>query len=84
MVSAQDTNDGQQHVVYYSSKSLTGPKLRYTHIDKLALAIVLVVQRFHNYIFLRKTTIIADSNAMCHILTKQVLGGKYSCWIVIL
>jgi hypothetical protein len=28
--------------------------------------------------------VIADSNPMYHILTCQVLGGKYSKWIVIL
>jgi hypothetical protein len=28
--------------------------------------------------------VIADSNPMYHILTRQVLGGKYSKWIVIL
>jgi hypothetical protein len=28
--------------------------------------------------------VIADSNPMYHILTHQVLGGKYSKWIIIL
>jgi len=37
-----------------------------------------------HYILLRKTTIVAYANPMYHILTRQVLGGKYSCWIVIL
>ena len=53
-------------------------------MEKLALAAVQVVQRFRHYILLRKTTVISDYNLMIYILTKQLLGGKYSKWIVIL
>jgi hypothetical protein len=84
MVLVQEDDDVTEHVIYYLSKSLSGPELRYSHVEKLALAAVIVVQIFHHYILLRTTTVIADSNPMYHILTRQVLGGKYSKWIVIL
>ena len=45
---------------------------------------VIVVQKFCHYILLRTTTVLADQNPMYYILTHQVLGGKYSRWIVIL
>lgn len=48
------------------------------------MAAVQAVQRFRHYILLRKTTVISDCNPMIYILTKQLLGGKYSKWIVIL
>ena len=48
------------------------------------MAAVQVVQRFRHYILLRKTTVISNCNPMMYILTKQLLGGKYSKWIVIL
>ena len=44
---------------------------------------VIVVQNFRHYIFLRTTTFYADSNPMYYVLTRQVLQGKYSRWIVI-
>ena len=53
-------------------------------MEKLAPAIVIVVQKFHHYIFLHITTVYADSNPIYYVLTCQVLGGKYSHWIVIL
>jgi hypothetical protein len=84
MVLVQEDDNGEEHVIYYLSKSLAGPEIRYSHVEKLALAAVIVVQRFCHYILLCKTLIIADSNPMYHILTCQVLGGKYSHWIVIL
>jgi hypothetical protein len=79
LVQEDDLHD--EHVIYYLSQSLTTSKTKYLHVEKLALA---VVQRFCHYILLRRTTVIFDCNPMQHILTRQLLGGKYSKWIVIL
>ena len=57
---------------------------RYAHVEKLALAAVHVVQRFRHYILLRTITVVSDCNPMTYILSRQLLGGKYSKWIVIL
>jgi hypothetical protein len=84
MVLVQEDSNGEEHVIYYPSKSLSGPELRYSHVEKLAMAAVIAVQIFHHYILLRTTMVIADSNPMYHVLTRQVLGGKYSKWIIIL
>ena len=53
-------------------------------MEKLALAAAFAVQKFRHYIILRSTTIISDANPMKYILSWQVLGGRYSKWIVIL
>ena len=71
-------------MIYYASKSLLDSKTRYSHVEKLALATVIAVQKFRHYILLRTTTVYADSNPMYYVLTRQVLEGKYSRWIVIL
>jgi hypothetical protein len=84
MVLVQEDPNDDKHVIYYLSKSLSGPKLRYSHFENSAMATVISVQIFLHYILLRTTVVIADSNLMYHILTRQVLGGKYSKWIIIL
>jgi hypothetical protein len=84
MVLVQEDDSNDEHVVYYLSKSISPTEIKYSHVDKLALVVVQVVQHFRHYILLRKTTIISYCNPMQHILTRQVLGGKYSKWIVIL
>jgi hypothetical protein len=83
-VLVQEDPNGEEHVIYYLSKSLSGPELQYSHVEKLALAAVIVVHRFCHYILLCTTTVITKSNPMYHVLTHQVLGGKYSKWIIIL
>lgn len=84
MVLVQEDESGTEHVIYYLSRTLNPTELKYSHVEKLALAVVQAVQRFRHYILLRKTTVISDCNPMIYILTKQLLGGKYSKWIVIL
>jgi hypothetical protein len=71
-------------VIYYLSRGLVGPELNYFHIEKLALAAVHAVQRFHHYVLFRKTTVIAVVNPFQYMLTQRVIGGKISRWIVII
>ena len=84
MVLVPKNPDGQEHVIYYASKNLMDSKTHYSCVKKIALATVITVQKFRHYIFLRTTTVLADQNPMHYILTRQVLGGKYSRWIIIL
>ena len=48
------------------------------------MAAVQAVQHFRHYILSHKTIVLSNCNPMQHILTRQLLGGKYSKWIVIL
>jgi hypothetical protein len=84
MVLVQEDDNHNEHVIYYLSRSLSSMEIKYQHVEKLYLAAVQAVQRFRHYILSRKTTVISHCNPMQHILTRQLLGGKYSKWIVIL
>ena len=59
-------------------------KTHYSRVEKLALATVIAVQKFRHYILLHTTTVLVYQNPMYYILTHQVLGEKYSRWIIIL
>ena len=76
--------DGIEHPIYYLSRNLNDTKVKYSYVENLALEAIQVVQIFRHYILLRKTTIISDCNPMTYILSCQLIGGKYSKWIVIL
>jgi hypothetical protein len=84
MVLVQEDDFLEEHIIYYLSRGLVGPELNYSHVEKLALAAVHVVQRFHHYILFRKTTVIVIVNPFQYVLTRRVIGGKISRWIVIL
>jgi hypothetical protein len=84
MVLFQEDDSHDEHVIYYLNQSLMTTEAKYLHVEKLDLAAVQVVQHFRHYILLHKTTVISNCNPMKHILTCQLLGGKYSKWVVIL
>ena len=60
------------------------PELRYSHVDKLALAAVYAVQRLRHSILLRTTTVVVDVNPFQYVLSRRIVGGKFNKRIVIL
>ena len=84
MVLFQTDENDQEHVIYYDIKSLLDSETQYSHVEKLALAMVIAVQKLCHYIFLHTTIVYAESNPMYYVLTLHILGGKYSQWIVVL
>jgi hypothetical protein len=45
MVLVQEDDELCEHVIYYLSRNLVSPKLKYYHVEKIALAVVHAVQR---------------------------------------
>ena len=39
---------------------------------------------FNDYILLRTTTVVVDVNTFQYVLSRQIVGGKFNKWIVIL
>jgi hypothetical protein len=77
-------DENREHVIYYVSKKFSGPPLKYKYKEKLALAVVLAVQKLHHYILLCTTKVVADSNPMQYFLSCRQVNGKFTRWIVIL
>jgi hypothetical protein len=77
-------DDEHEHVIYYISKILSGPPLKYNHDEKLALTVFLAIQKLCHYILLRTTKVVADSNPMQYFLSRRKINGKFTRWIVIL
>jgi hypothetical protein len=44
MVMVQEDYELHEHIVYYLSQNLVSPELKYSHVEKLALATVHAVQ----------------------------------------
>ena len=53
MVLVEEDEELQEHVIYYLSRNLIDVEIHYSHVEKLALATVHVVQRLRHYILLR-------------------------------
>jgi hypothetical protein len=69
MVLVQEDDFLSECVIDYLRRGLVGPELNYSHIEKLALATVHVVQQFRNHIMFYKTTVISIVNPFEYVLT---------------
>ena len=58
VVLVQEDDKLWEHVIYYLSRALAGPELKYPYVEKLALAAVYAVHRLRHYILLRTTTVV--------------------------
>jgi hypothetical protein len=73
MVLVQEDDALVEHIIYYLSHGLVDVELRYSHVEKLALAVVHVVQRLQHYILLHKTIVIVDVNPFQYVLTHHII-----------
>lgn len=64
MVLAQEDDGVTENPIYYLIQNLNDTEVKYTCIEKLALIVIQVVQRFCHYIMLLKTRVISDCNPM--------------------
>jgi hypothetical protein len=54
MVRVQEDDELHEHIFYYLSRTLVGPELKYSHVEKLALAIIHAVQRLRIIYYFEK------------------------------
>ena len=66
------------------NRNLIDAEICYSHVEKLTLATVHVIQRLRHYILLRQTLVVSHVNPFQFVLTRRMIGGKYNKWIFIL
>jgi hypothetical protein len=71
-------DENHEHVIYYVSKNISGPPVKYKHEEKLSLAVILSFQKLRHYILLRITKVIADSNPMQYLLSRRQVNDKFA------
>jgi hypothetical protein len=84
LVLVQEGDKLCEHVIYYLSRNLVIPELKYSQVEKIALVSIQTVQRLRHYILLCKTTVVSNVNPFQYVLTSCIIRGKYNKRIVIL
>ncbi|XP_058783680.1 uncharacterized protein LOC131658400 [Vicia villosa] len=74
----REVEDGQKPV-YFTSKALQGPEVRYQQIEKIALALVTVVRRLRYY-FLAHTIVIRTDQPIKQLLSRPDMAGRMLRW----
>ncbi|KAL2250206.1 UNVERIFIED_CONTAM: Retrovirus-related Pol polyprotein from transposon [Sesamum indicum] len=72
---------GQQNLIYYVSKMLQGAELRYTEMEKLALALVVTARKLRPY-FQSHKVIVLTNHPLKHIMSRPEASGILIKWAV--
>ena len=83
------TNDGQDKPIAFALRSLAPAEMKYSQLDKEALAIVFGVKRFHQYLFGCHFTILSDHKPLQHIFhqdkaTLSLASARIQRWALTL
>ncbi|MCI18201.1 maturase K, partial [Trifolium medium] len=76
----RETTEGQKPV-YFTSKALQGPELRYQQIEKVALALVVAARRLRQY-FLAHTITVRTDQPIKALLGRPDMAGRMLKWSV--
>jgi ribonuclease HI len=74
----RETTEGQKPV-YFTSKALQGPELRYQCIEKIALALVVVARRLRQY-FLAHTIVVRTDQPIKALLGRPDMAERMLKW----
>ncbi|KAL2239143.1 UNVERIFIED_CONTAM: Retrovirus-related Pol polyprotein from transposon, partial [Sesamum indicum] len=72
---------GRQNPIYYVSKMLQGAELRYTEMEKLALALVVTARKLRPY-FQSHKVIVLTNYPLKHIMSRPEASGRLIKWTV--
>jgi hypothetical protein len=65
------SKDKKQYAIFYASKTLNGPQLNYTTMEKELLAVAFAIEKFRSYLVGAKVIIYIDHAALKYLLTKK-------------
>ncbi|KAF5795600.1 putative nucleotidyltransferase, Ribonuclease H [Helianthus annuus] len=74
-------HEGTQHPVYYVSKSLLDAESRYSHLEKLILALIKASTKLRHY-FESHAIIVKTNFRIKNVLRKPEMSGRMAKWVV--
>jgi hypothetical protein len=65
------SKDKKHYSISYISKTLTGPQLNYTTMEKELLTVVFAIEKFRSFLVGAKVIVYIDHAALKYLLTKK-------------
>ena len=78
----QKDDEGNEHVISYSSKAFTGAEKRWTTTEKEAYAVVWALTHYHAYVYGHKVIVFTDHRPLQWLRALKNPNGKLARWIL--
>jgi hypothetical protein len=78
------SKDKKHYATSYTSKTLTGPQLKYATTEKELLPVVFAIKKFRSYLVGVKVIVYIDHVALNYLLTKKDAKPCLIQWILLL
>ncbi|XP_058769007.1 uncharacterized protein LOC131642852 [Vicia villosa] len=76
----RETPEGKKPI-YFTSKALQGPEIRYQQIEKVGLALITATRRLRHY-FLAYTIFVRTEQPMKQLLARPDMAGRMLYWLL--
>ncbi|XP_008229457.1 PREDICTED: uncharacterized protein LOC103328826 [Prunus mume] len=80
----QENESHKEQALYYLSRTLTGPELKYTLIEKTCLALNFAIQKLRHYMQAFTVYLIARADPIRYVMSKPVLTGRLAKWALLI
>ena len=69
--------------MYYISKFIKGPELRYSTAEKVCLSLAFAMSNFNHYFLRHRVQLVTKSNPVKYLLTRPQLLGRMVQWAIL-
>ena len=76
--------EGKERVVFYLSRRLLDPKIRYSPIEKLCLCLYFSCTKLRHFLLSTECTVVSKAVVIKHMLSMSILNGRMRKWILAL
>ena len=76
--------EGKERVIFYLTRRLLDPEIRYSSIEKLCLCLYFSCTKLQHYLLSAECTVVSTANVIKHMLSIPILNGRVGKWILAL
>ena len=73
---AQENEQGKEVALYYLSRTMAGPELNYSPIEKMCLALFFAIDKLKHYMQAHTMHLVAKADLVKYILARPILSGR--------
>ncbi|KAA0051156.1 uncharacterized protein E5676_scaffold863G001210 [Cucumis melo var. makuwa] len=81
---AQEKEKGKERALYYLSRTLVGPEVNYSPIEKMYLALFFAIDKLRHYMQAFTVHLVAKAGPIKYVLSRSIISRCLAKWVVLL